>query len=549
MRSLPAALRLVALVALVPLASWEDVAAGDRVAAPPYEQEDAVPRRGPAASPASRSATAARVAAAAKRLDALVAAAQARAGLEPAPACSDAVFLRRVHLCVTGTPPEPDAVVRFLDDPRPDKRAVAIDALLEREEAADYAALRWCDVLRVKSEFPINLWPNAVQAYHRWVRDALRANVPFDRFARDLLTSSGSNFRVPSANFWRAVQGRDAPALASAVALTFLGERVEGWTPERRAAFEVFFSRVAWKRTGEWKEEIVLTDPAPAAAVAAVLPDGTAVTIPAGADPRAVFADWLLAPGNPSFARVAANREWAWLFGRGIVHEPDDFRPENPPSLPEALSFLAKELVESKHDLRHVRRVILNSRTWQQSPVPRGDLAESERLFACHPVRRLDAEVLQDLLCWIGGDGVGYTSVIPEPWTWVPEGLRTVTLADGSVTSPFLELFGRPARDTGRFAERNDQTTDAQRLHLLNSSDVRTRIERSPRLAAVLEEARGDVREVVRGTYLVLLSRPPVAAEISVAETYFRERGRTPREAAADLAWALVNSKEFLHLH
>ena len=104
--------------------------------------------------------------------------------------------------------------------------------------------MKWCDLLRVKSEFPINLWPNAVQAYHRWIREALRANMPYDRFARELLTSSGSNFRVPPVNFYRAVQGRARNPIAAAVALTFMGRRIETWPADRRARHGgAFFAR------------------------------------------------------------------------------------------------------------------------------------------------------------------------------------------------------------------------------------------------------------------------------------------------------------------
>jgi hypothetical protein len=69
--------------------------------------------------------------------------------------------------------------------------------------------MRWCDVLRVKAEFPIKLWPYAALAYHGWVRESIRRNVPYDDFARELLTASGSNFRKPQVNFYRAVQNRE----------------------------------------------------------------------------------------------------------------------------------------------------------------------------------------------------------------------------------------------------------------------------------------------------------------------------------------------------
>jgi hypothetical protein len=483
------------------------------------------------------------------RIDDLVLSTLHERGIEPANLCSDQVFVRRVYLDVIGTLPEPPVVRRFLRDRRPGKRAVLIDTLLDREEFADYWALKWCDLLRVKSEFPINLWPNAVQAYHRWIRDSIRENKPYDQFVRELLISSGSNFRVPPVNFYRAIQGRDSSAIASAVALTFMGTRIQSWPEARRAGMEAFFSRVAYKATAEWKEEIVYLDPMPANPLEAVFPDGVTVRIPPGEDPREVFADWLVAPDNPWFARNIVNRLWSWLLGRGIIHEPDDVRPDNPAVHPELLAYLEKELVSADYDLRHMCRLILNSRVYQQSSIPRSDHPEAEALFAHYLVRRLDAEVLIDALCKVFGPGESYSSAIPEPFTFIPDGQRTILLADGSITSQFLEMFGRPARDSGLESERNNQPTDAQRLHLLNSSHLQQKIERSRWLRELIRTSKGNGRLLIRMMYLKILSRYPTQAEIVDVEEYARTSGLNTQEAVNDLAWALINTKEFLYRH
>jgi Protein of unknown function (DUF1553)/Protein of unknown function (DUF1549) len=472
-------------------------------------------------------------------------------GLSPARPCSDEVFVRRVYLDVIGTLPEPRAVVEFLRDRRPGKRALLIDRLLDRDEFADYWAQKWGDILRVKAEFPINLWPNAVQAYHRFIHDALARNMPYDEFARALLTATGSNFRVPPVNFCRAVQDRSAKGLAQVAALTFMGTRVEHWPEDRRAGLEVFFSRVAFKKTSEWKEEIVFLSPEPVPSMSALLPDGTTAHIAPDEDPRRVFANWLIRKDNGWFARSIANRVWAWLMGRGIVDEPDDFRPDNPPSNPALLDCLVEELVGADFDLKHLYRVILNSGTYQQSPLPRGRHPRSEALFAHYLVRPLGAEVLIDALCGITGSSEKYMSPIPEPFTNIPEDQRTITLADGSITSPFLEMFGRPSRDTGLESERNPAPTGAQRLHLLNSTDIQRRIEQSGRLNGLIVRSRGRQDEVIRGIYLVILSRLPTPREVEVVQKYVGagRRGPGAKAAAADLAWALINTKEFLCRH
>jgi len=472
-----------------------------------------------------------------------------RRGMEPARRCSDEVFVRRVYLDVIGTLPRPAEVLAFLADRRPDKRARLIEALLERDEFADYWSLKWSDVLRVKAEFPINLWPNAVQAYYRWIHDCIRLNRPYDRMARALLTESGSNFREPAVNFWRAMPSKEPAALAQGVALTFMGVQLDRWPEERRAQFATLFSRVAFKRTIEWKEEIVFVDPAPVRSLRTVLPDGTRLRVLPDVDPRVAFADWLIRRDNPWFAPCVVNRVWAWLMGRGIVHEPDDFRPDNPPSNPDLLAALSRELVVSGYDLRHVYRLILNSATYQQSSISRSRDPAAEARFAHFIVRRLDAEVLIDAICLITGTHEKYVSPIPEPFTFLPEFERTITLADGSITSPFLEMFGRPTRDSGLWSERNSASTGAQRLHLLNSSDIRNRIRSSPRLAAFTRTARKQPGQAVRDLYLLILSRPPTPAEQRVIWVYSRTRRIRGRALGEDLIWALINSKEFLYAH
>ncbi|MEO8616942.1 MAG: DUF1553 domain-containing protein [Luteolibacter sp.] len=484
------------------------------------------------------------------KIDDLVFGALHKAGLKEARPCSDEVFVRRVFLDVLGVIPEAGEVRAFLQDAHPGKRAVLIDALLARDEYVDYWSMKWCDLLRVKSEFPINLWPNAVQAYQRWVREALTSNMPYDRMASELLTSSGSNFRVPQVNFYRAVQGRGPQPISAAVALTFMGSRIDKWPADRREGMEKLFSRVSFKPTAEWKEEIVSLDPAPMGSLETVLPDGKNIKVRPGADPRVEFSKWLLAPGNRWFARAAANRTWAWIFGRGIVHEPDDLRADNPPSVPGLLEYLENEFRTNHYDPKQLLRTILNSQVYQLSPVPQCTDPQAASMFASYPVRRLDAEVLQDALCRLTGTTEGYSSPIPEPFTNIPANAKSVNLSDGSITNTFLEMFGRSPRDSGRVMERNNQISDAQRLHLLNSSQVQTKIEKSWRLKNLLRENRENPAALVRAIWLEVLSRPPLPAEEQEAlADEFAGSKQGIKEAMDDLVWALINSKEFLYRH
>jgi hypothetical protein len=503
--------------------------------------------------------------------------------------CSDSVFVRRAYLDVIGTLPTSDEARAFIEDPDiENKRRLLIDQLLQRDEFADYWSMKWGDILRIKAEFPINLWPNAAQAYHRWLRASIVQNKPYDQFARELLTSSGSNFRVGPVNFYRAIQNRTPEGIANAVALTLLGSRMDTWPEETACGFSAFFAQIGYKPTREWKEQIVFWDPLGASRLPvvekeedgesadktvsptapspppreAILPDGRKITLPDNTDPREVFADWLITPENPWFTRAIANRVWSWLLGRGIIHEPDDIRDDNPPSNPPLLAYLEKELIEHDYDLKHLYRLILNSSTYQFSSTPRDTSPEAVANFATYPLRRLDAEVLIDAINEITGTTDLYTSAIPEPFTYIPKDLPAVAVADGSITSPFLALFGRSARATGMENERDNNPVAAQSLHMLNSSHIQRKLERGPRLREFMT-ARVPPQELIEQLYLIVLSRLPTDEEITHALTYAgvgqppaKGRGKrrktssfNRRNAVIDITWALINSTEFLYRH
>ena len=443
--------------------------------------------------------------------------------------------------------------------------------------------MRWSDILRIKTEFPVKVWPNAAQAYHRWVWESIARNKPYDQFARELLTSSGSNYRVGPVNFYRAIQDRTPEGIAAAVGLALMGTRIDFWPQDRRAGIAAFFSQVGYKPTSEWKEEIVFWDPLHSTAVpgsiapgtdavaksvtvtnqipqalaeplsengplAAVFPDGAKTTIPPDRDPREVFADWLIRPDNPWFAKAIANRTWAWAMGRGIIHEPDDIRDDNPPSNPELLDYLEKDLVSSGYNLKRLERLIFTSTTYQLSPIPRSERPEARANFASYLMRRVEAEVLIDALNEITGSTDLYTSAVPEPFTYIPKDMSAVELADGSVTSSFLTLFGRSARATGMENERVNELASTQWLHMLNSATMQSRLQDGPKLKAILSSG-GSANEIAERLYLTILSRFPTDADVKAAEEYAKVGVVKGRDVWLDLAWALVNSPEFLLRH
>jgi hypothetical protein len=416
--------------------------------------------------------------------------------------CPDEVFLRRAHLDITGTLPTPAEVKDFLQDRSRFKRGELIDELLACDEYALYWSLKWGDLLRVKSEFPVNLWPNAVQAYHRWIYESLKANKPYDAMAREILTASGSNFRDPEVNFYRSAHSAEPEGIAEAVALTFMGSRYEAWRPDYQKALASVFTNLKFKKTAEWKEEIVYFDyTTPSEERRVIFPGGKAMTLQPDMDPRYAFADWLIQAENPWFARALVNRVWYWLIGQGIVHEPDDLREDNPPIHPKLLKCLEDEFVKADYDLKHLYRTILNSKAYQaESAAGRigADLAILQ-----YNLRRLDAEVLADALCQVTGTYEEYSSLIPEPFTFIPRSERSIALADGSITSTFLEMFGRPSRDTGMVLERRDTSSPAQHLHMLNSTHIRKKIESGSALKRIYGNGKRPV-EKLEHCYLTL---------------------------------------------
>ncbi|WP_165070566.1 DUF1553 domain-containing protein [Paludisphaera rhizosphaerae] len=486
-------------------------------------------------------------------------------GIPPSETCDDATFLRRVSLDVTGRLPSPEEVVAFLDDSTADKRARLIDRLLASEDFVDFQTMKWGDLLRIKSEYPSRLWPKAVASYTRYIRESIAADKPYDQFVRELLTAYGSNFRDGPANYCRAAAGKNPQTFADATALVFLGKRTacarchahpdDSWTQDDELAFAAFFARVGFKPSNEWKEEVVyynpkgvVRDPRTNQVVAPRLPGGQPLTFGPDEDPRRTLAEWMTSPADEDFARAIANRVWFWLLGRGIVHEPDDFRPSNPPSQPELLDRLAYEVVASRYDLKHLFRLILNSKTYQASSKTRPENADDFACFSHHVPRRLSAEQLLDAFVQITGTPEKFTSRIPEPFTILPPDTRAVQLTDGNIEEspfPFLELFGRPARDTPYERERDDEPTLRQALYLANSDHLESKIAASAVLKQMLDSHEPDAATVER-LYLATLSRRPSEAERKAAVDLLTRDPKVRPQALRDLLWALFNTKEFL---
>jgi len=471
---------------------------------------------------------------------------------------SDALFLRRVTLTACGRLPTAAEVRDFLNDDALDKRARIIDKMLDSPEYADMQTMRFADMLRIKSEFPINLWPNAVQAYHRKIHDDLRMNRSLNDMFYEMLTASGSNFRTPYANFFRASADRSPEGLAKMVLLTTMNMREDFLSSSELKEFAVLFSNIRYKSTYEWKEEIVFNAIEPRK-ISARLPDGTTVSCnTAETDPRILFADWLLKGDNDFFARGMTNRVWYWCFGKGIYPAADAlpyppgfwarlfgcYDQENVPFSPELQEYLIAEFKNSNYSLKHLYRVVMNSAAFQAS-----SMRQEEALlkhFAAYPLRRLESELLIDALAKVTGSYDRYMSVIPEPFTYLPWGTKAINIADGSISSGVLDSFGRPPRDSGQFSERNTASTDSQKLYLMNSTALYRRIGTYCRSRNGIRDENQRLDRI----YLDILSRYPTSRERELFHKYKMEFEPKQRNTAwIDTVWVLLNSKEFIFHH
>ena len=450
--------------------------------------------------------------------------------------CRDEVFLRRAYLTVTGALPTPQESVEFLDSTNANKREALVDALLDSELALRYMQMRWGDILRIKSEFPSNLWPNGVQAYNRWIYEQLLNNVPYDKMVQGLLLSEGSNFRDPAANFYRGFQKRTPQNFYANINLLFLGNR------DCTDNGHICFSQIKFKSTKEWKEEIIYLDihkERPWQTI--TLTDGTKLAPKQNTDWREVYVAWLTSPKNRRFAEVLVNRMWYWIFGKGIVHEPDDWREDNRPSNPELLAELTDYFINNKFDMKLLMKKMLLSEQFNSKAAPEG----------FYEPQRLPAEVIVDALASTTGIWNTYHSRVPEPFTYYPRNTRSTHLGDATVSSTELELFGKVSRDVSLESQRNNSITSRQLLYLMNSSELEKRIRKSPVLQKIYLQCgeSTEIKPLADAITLLVLSRRATQQEVALYEQHMKQNRLPLMELAVDIMWMQLNSNEFLYNH
>ncbi len=493
--------------------------------------------------------------------------------LKPSPAAGDATMVRRAYLDTIGRLPTPEETQAFVAESAPGKYERLADLLMARPEFIDFWTYKWSDMLLVSGA---KLRPVAVAAYYKWIRDRVASNLPWDEFARQLITSRGSSVENGATNFFAVHQ--DPETMAENVSQAFLSLSIncakchnhplEKWTNDQYYAFANLFARVRAKgwggdaRSGDGLRTLYVAEhgdliqPRTGKPRAPAPLDAPPIALDDPGDRREALATWLTAPENPYFARAIANRVWANFMGTGLVESVDDLRVSNPASNEKLLAAISALTVKNGYNLKPLMREILLSQAYRRSSESLPENKDDRRYYSRFQPRRLMAEVLSDAIADVTGVRDGYTEISQndgsvEKTVAYKKDTRALQLHDSAVKSYFLKTFGRNARDITCECERSNQPSLVQVLHLSNGSTVNEKLAaKNSRITKAIATGLSD-KEIIEEAWLLTLSRMPTADEIKSIEAMITAAA-TPEEkrlAVEDMYWSLLTSREFLFQH
>ncbi|MBT4845025.1 MAG: DUF1553 domain-containing protein [Planctomycetaceae bacterium] len=464
--------------------------------------------------------------------------------------CTDEQFLRRVFIDLTGTVPTADQTALFLSDQDPDKRDKLVDERLESPEFNSYWALKWSDLLRVDRQ---TLGHENAYQYYSWIKESFRQHKPMDKFARELITTSGPLVDAPAGFFYKAVKSPNR--MASTMSQVLLGIRIEcaechhhpfdRWGQTDFYGMRAFFAQVRYKKSSRGEMLIaqgnpVTKHPRTGETIQAFALGTQMPTVNPLNDRRDELANWLTAPENPWFASNIANRTWAHLMGRGIIEPVDDVRLTNPPTNPELLEGLTKAFVGAEFDFRKLLKLIIQTDAYQRSSAVNETNERDEQNYSRFLFKQLEAEVMLDAIC--------QTTGVAEKFQGVPVGSRAIDLWDSSVPHYFLETFGRPVRATACECERISEPTVSQVLHILNSPGIENKLSHEAGTIRQIASDYEDNEIAIQRLYLTFFNRYGDKQEIATAVQYVTH-GSNRRQSLEDIAWSMLNSLEFLFNH
>jgi hypothetical protein len=469
----------------------------------------------------------------------------------PSDLCTDEEFLRRSTIDITGMLPTEAEYAAFVADTAADKRAKLIDRLLERKEFSEIWAMKWAELLMIKTTNEVS--EKSAFLYSSWLTNQIANNVPLDQIVRDLLGSSGGVFDTPATNYYQIE--RDTLKVSENVAQVFMGIRTQcaqchnhpfdRWTMDDYYGFAAFFSQIGRKQGEDYREVIVFNsgggEVAHPVGGRRMEPRflGGGVADLQGRDRRVVLADWLTSAGNPFFATSVANRIWAHFMGVGIVEPVDDFRVSNPASNPELLEVLGKKLVEYKYDFKQLVRDICNSNAYQRSTMPNDTNKQDERNFSHAVARRIPAEQVLDCISQV--------TLKQDKFRGLPLGARAVQIANGATSTYFLNTFGRAQRATVCACEASTDPSLSQALHLINGDATNGKIQQGKLIQQLKSEGLNQ-NQIIEKLFVRCLSRKPTAKEV---EELGKLVAAAPDEVQGleDVFWVVLNSREFIFNH
>jgi len=480
--------------------------------------------------------------------------------IAPSAQCTDSEFIRRAYLDAAGVLPTAGDVETFLADSSADKRSKLIDRILDRSEFIDYWAYKWSDLLLVSSR---KLNQTAMWAFYDWIRAGVKENKPWNQFAKEIFLGTGSTRENGALNYF--ILHKDPVDLMETSTEAFLGQRMtcarchnhplEKWTQNQYYEMVNLFSRVGIKNGSRMGEDVVfaktsgeyihprLLRPMPPTPL-----DGQSMPLDSTEDRRRVFLDWMTSSKNPFFARNVVNRVWANFMGRGIVNPVDDLRATNPASNEDLLAKLTEDFVNHDYDVKYMIRTIMNSATYQLSSTANATNQNDNVFYSKYIVKRLPAEVILDAYSQVTG--------VATPFAGYPKGTRAMQLPDTQVKSPFLTVFGRPARLICDSSERTSDPTVGQALNIINGDTLNMKLGAGDgNIALFLKLGISDSR-ILDQLFLSAYSRYPSGSEkkqmLAALEAGRLEKGteeaklEAHRQVLEDMAWAMLTSKSFL---
>lgn len=462
------------------------------------------------------------------------------------PPASDAAWLRRVTLDLTGRLPHADETASALDRGTSLDRDAVVDRLLGSDSFTDYWTLRLSQLLHMHS------LPNekiALQVYVNWLREQIHQGVGLDQIAMQLLMATGDSHSDGPSNFHRMVP--DARTQAELVSQVFTGMRLgcanchnhplDRWTQDDYHGLAAIFSKLDRSRFVQIGPRGGVTNPRTGELAVPRIPGGN--FLPADGDHRIRIVQWILDSPENYLARATVNRLWQTMFGRGLIDPVDDIRNTNPATHPELLKQLAEDFAAGGFQIRSTLRQIALSRTYGRSDHLQPGNEFDDRFYSRMYRRVLEPAVLADAVFDVTG--------IPGDFA-EHHATRAVEVIDPSIPADSLDILGRCRLLFGcedKVSDRQTVTLTTQ-LHLLNGGLINDRLNHPDGRLRRMLDAGHSTGEIVETFIRVGLGREVREDERRYWDhVLMTEEPDEQRRRLQDFVWAVLNSRDFRENH